>query len=163
MQNFNWTTFTKRIAIKSTLPQMYDAWTKAIEIEKWFLSKANYFDSNKSLVHKTVPVEKGFTYEWNWYLYDVTEKGMITDANGIDFIQFTFEKSLVDIKLITQDNYIIVELTQKNIPTDDVSKQNIRLGCESGWSFFLVNLKSFYESGHDLRNKNPDHKGMLNN
>lgn len=163
MKNFNWTTFTKRIAVKSTLPEIYNAWTKAADIEKWFLSKAKYFDSNNSLVDKNVSAEKGFTYEWNWYLYDATEKGIITDANGKDFIQFTFEKSLVDIKLVTQDNYTIVELTQKNIPADDDSKQNIRLGCESGWSFFLVNLKSVYEGGHDLRNKNPEHKGMVNN
>jgi len=57
---------------------------------------------------------------------------------------------------------VVVELTQKNIPTDDHSKQNIRLGCDTGWSFFLVNLKSVYESAHDLRNKNEKLKGMIN-
>jgi len=57
---------------------------------------------------------------------------------------------------------VIVKLTQKNIPTDDVSKRNIRLGCESGWSFYLLNLKSIYEGGVDLRNKNPEFIGMLN-
>ncbi len=56
----------------------------------------------------------------------------------------------------------MVELTQKNIPTDDESKQDIRLGCDSGWSFFLVNLKSIYEGGLDLRNKNADLKRMIN-
>ena len=94
----------------------------------------------------------------------MTENGRITDANGIDFIQFTFAgECLVDIKLTMQDDYVIVELTQKNIPIDDNSKQGIRLGCDSGWSFFLVNLKSVYEGGLDLRNKEKNLKGMVNN
>ena len=57
---------------------------------------------------------------------------------------------------------LLVNLTQKNIPTDDFSKINIRLGCDSGWSFFLVNLKSVYEGGLDLREKNERQKGMVN-
>lgn len=40
MKNFDWTTFTKKIAIKSTLSDIYDAWTQPSEIEKWFLSNA---------------------------------------------------------------------------------------------------------------------------
>jgi len=56
----------------------------------------------------------------------------------------------------------VVSLTQKNIPTDDQNKINTRLGCDSGWSFYLVNLKSIYEGGLDLRNKNEKLKSMLN-
>lgn len=164
MKNFDWTTFTRRIAVKSTLAEMYAAWTKATEIEKWFLSNATYFDAAKNPVDKNTSIEKGYSYEWSWYLYDEVEKGTITDTNGHDFIQFSFAGDcLVDIKLSTQDDYIIVELTQKNIPTDDSSKENIRLGCASGWSFFLVNLKSVYEGGLDLRNKNPELKKLINN
>ena len=164
MTNFDWTTFTRKIAIKAKLSDIYCAWTKASEIEKWFLSKAIFTDTNEKPIGKDNPIEKGFTYEWNWYLYDTTEQGKITDTNGKDFIQFTFAGNcLVDIKLSIQDDYVIVELTQKNIPTDDNSKQGIRLGCDSGWSFFLVNLKSVYEGGLDLRNKDTSLKGMLNN
>jgi Activator of Hsp90 ATPase homolog 1-like protein len=164
MTTFDWTAFTRKIAIRANLSDIYNAWTKASEIEKWFLSKAVFTDINGTQIGKNNPIEKGFTYEWNWYLYDTTENGKITDTNGKDFIQFTFAGNcLVDIKLSIQDNYVIVELTQKNIPTDDDSKQGIRLGCDSGWSFFLVNLKSVYEAGLDLRNKDTSLKGMLNN
>ena len=163
MQTFNWTTFTKRIAVKSTLEKMYAAWTNSSDIEKWFLSNANYFDANQKQISKTTSIEKGFTYEWSWFLYDVVEKGIITEANGKDFIQFTFAgKCIVDIKLSKQDEYIIVELIQKDIPTDDASKRSIRLGCDSGWSFFMLNLKSVYEGGLDLRNKDEKLNGMLN-
>lgn len=90
--------------------------------------------------------------------------GTFTQANGKNSLQFTFAgQCLVDISLMEQDDFVIVTLTQKNIPTDDHSKKNIRLGCHGGWSFYLVNLKSVYEGGLDLRNKNTDLKPMLNN
>ena len=164
MKDFNWTTFTIKIAVKASLIDIYNAWSKPVAIEQWFLSKAEYFDADNNLINRDSNVEKGYTYKWSWYLYDIVEDGKITEANGKDFFQFTFAgECLVDIRLTTQGEYTVVELTQKNIPTDDDSKQNIRLGCHSGWSFYLVNLKSFYEGGADLRNKNPDLKGMLNN
>jgi hypothetical protein len=164
MTNFDWTLFTRKIAIRAELSDIYNAWTKASEIEKWFLSKAIFSDTNQAPIEKEKQIEKGFSYEWNWYLFDTSEQGKFTDTNGKDFIQFTFAGNcLVDIKLSIQDEYVIVELTQKNIPTDDKSKQGIRLGCDSGWSFFLVNLKSVYEGGLDLRNKDTSLKGMLNN
>lgn len=163
MKNFEWTTFTRKIAVKAKLSDIYNAWTKAAEIEKWFLSRAVFIDTNGKPISKNEQIQKGFTYEWNWYLFDVTERGKITEANGKDFVQFTFAgECLVDIKLSMLDDYVIVEITQKNIPTDDNSKEEIRLGCDSGWSFYLVNLKSVYEGGLDLRNKDPQLKGMMN-
>ena len=163
MKNFNWTTFTRRVAVKSTLAQMYNAWANAHEIEKWFLSKAVFSDNNNHTIDRYKNVESGFTYAWNWFLYDKTENGKIIEANGKDYIQFTFAgECMVDIHLKQQDEYVIVELTQKNIPTDDEAKQGIRLGCDTGWSFYLVNLKSVYEGGLDLRNKESKLKAMIN-
>lgn len=164
MENFDWTKFTIKIAVYAPISKLYDAWTKGSEIEKWFLSDAAHFYTNRNRIAKETPIGKDFEYEWSWYLYDIVEKGTITEANGVDFIQFTFAVDcLVDVKLTDFKDYVIVELTQKNIPTDDFSKKEIRLGCHQGWSFYLVNLKSIYEGGIDLRNKNTNLKPMLNN
>lgn len=164
MKNIDWTTFTTKIAVRSKMSTMYDAWTKSSEIEKWFLSNADYFDEDKNLVSKEKYIQKNYTYGWSWYLYDIVEEGKITRVNGKDLIQLTFAGDcLVTIQLTKFNEYIIVELTQKNIPTDNESKVNVRLGCHTGWSFYLVNLKSVYEGGLDLRNKDAELKGMLNN
>ena len=164
MKNFNWSEFTKKIAIKCELSKIYSAWTVPNEIEAWFLSKANFYRNDKNQIDDQDSVKKGDHYEWSWFLYDVIEKGMITEANSVDHIQFTFAGTcIVDINLEEKENYVIVKLTQKKIPLDDDSKRGIRLGCESGWSFFLLNLKSVYEGGLDLRNKDNNLIGMLNN
>lgn len=164
MENFDWTQFTIKIAIKAKLEDIYNAWSNASEIEKWFLSHAEFKDENEVSLGKTQNTLKGDQYKWIWYLYDDIEHGRIIEANGKDHFEFSFAGNCtVEIKLRAEFEYTVVELTQKHIPTDDNSKRNIRLGCHNGWSFYLLNLKSVYEGGLDLRNKDNRFKPMLNN
>ncbi|WP_125719136.1 SRPBCC family protein [Flavobacterium ustbae] len=164
MENFDWTSFTKKIAIKATLSDIYNAWTKAAELEKWFLEKVLFFDATQQPLDKNKNAVKDTTYEWFWHLYKDAMKGKIVSANGLDQLQFTFEGScLVDVKLSETEGYTVVELRHYNIPTDDYSKQYIRLGCSNGWHFYLTNLKSVYEGGLDLRNKDSNLNPMINN
>ncbi|MEJ7693912.1 SRPBCC domain-containing protein [Daejeonella sp.] len=163
MKDFDWTSFTKKIAIKASINEIYNACTKAAELEKWFLEKAAFRSSDK-VIDPDLNAVAGYTYEWLWYLYEDPMKGKITEANGKDFLQFTFEgECLVDIKLSEEQGYTIIDLKHHNIPTDDDSKKFIRLGCSNGWAFYLVNLKSVYEGGVDLRNKDGSLMPMINN
>jgi hypothetical protein len=159
----DWTSFTTKIAVKSTLNTVYNAWTKSSEIEKWFLENCTYKDTKNNILDSNKNVTTDYNYEWTWYLFEILEKGKITQANGKDFFQFTFAGDcLVDIQLKEIGENILVTLKQHNIPTDEKSKFNIRIGCLQGWTFYLLNLKSFYETGYDLRNKNPKLKGVNN-
>lgn len=154
----DWTSFTSSIAVKSDLETIYNAWTKSSEIEKWFLENCHYqsIERNRRVIAEC-------EYEWTWYLYEVMEKGKITQANGNDFFQFSFAGDcLVDIQFKEKGEHVLVTLTQHKIPTDEKSKFNIRIGCMEGWTFYLTNLKSFYETGYDLRNKNPELRGINN-
>lgn len=163
MDTYDWTSFSRKIAIKADLKTLYTAWTTSAEIEKWFLSKAVFLNDGNP-IDPQHPIQAGNTYEWNWYLFDGLGEGKITEANGKDHLQFTFAGDcLVDVHLTQHEEYVMVALSQKNIPTDDASKRSIRLGCDFGWFFYLLNLKSIYEGGIDLRNKNKELKGMLNN
>lgn len=163
MEHFNWSLFTRRIAVKATLPQKYAAWTTAEEIEKWFLSSAEFSDEQGCLIDRNQHILKGMNYTWRWYTYEPAETGSIMDTNGKDFLQFSFAGDcLVTVKLCELADHTIVESTQSNIPEDENSKQSIRLGCDTGWCFYLVNLKSVYEGGLDLRNKNEAFKQVVN-
>jgi len=164
MKNFDWTQFKRSIGVETDMQTMYNAWAKTGEIERWFLSKAEVTDASETNRASTDSFQTGDSYRWNWYNWDETELGKITQANGKDLIQFTFAGDCkVEITLKPYDKGTIVSLSQTNIPTDDKSKQDVRLGCLSGWSFYLVNLKSVYEGGLDLRNKDAALKIMLNN
>ncbi|NNF30208.1 MAG: SRPBCC domain-containing protein [Flavobacteriaceae bacterium] len=163
MKNFDWTQFTRKIAIKAPLNALYDAWTIPAQIERWFLSDATFYNSSGEKIDKNEHITSGSRYEWQWYLWDPTETGVVKEVNGTDHIQFTFAgECIVDVHLESFKDNTIVSISQREIPTTDEHKVNIHLGCDRGWSFYLVNLKSIYEGGIDLRNKNSDLKPMLN-
>ena len=42
MENFNWESFTKKIAVKADIEDLYNAWTRPAELEKWFLRQARF-------------------------------------------------------------------------------------------------------------------------
>ncbi len=153
MQDFNWTKFTQRIVVNSPMEKVYAALTNCDELEKWFLSKARVKKS-EDVVEISDALQVDDIYAWNWYGYEFTEYGEILEANGKDLFSFYFAgKTKVEVKLSMLNNQILVTLTQSEIPEDDDSKKNIRLGCSSGWAFYLVNLKAWLENNIDLRNK----------
>ncbi len=163
MKDFDWSQFSKKIAIKAPMQQLYNAWAIPEEIEKWFLSKANFYDKDGNKLPENELVKAGSSYKWYWYGYDGVEENKVLAANGKDHFQFHFAGDcIVDIQLESLDDYTIVKLSQSGIPLDDASKKDVRLGCASGWTFFLLNLKSFYEAQVDQRNKDPKIKGVIN-
>ena len=127
-------------------------------------TKADFYDADGGLLSADAEVSKGCSYKWYWFLFPDFMPGTILEANGTNLIQFTFEGDcIVNVKLTEQSGYTIIALTQRNIPTDDNSKKNVRLGCSNGWAFYLTNLKSVYEGGVDLRNKDENLTVMINN
>jgi hypothetical protein len=164
MENFNWSQFTKRIQVQSDLATVYNAWTKSAELEKWFLSKATFYKEGALKVLPSANVLADSIYEWNWFAQNHFEKGLVTQANGIDFLEFTFAGNcIVQVQLTQENDLVLVELTHKDIPLDAGSKEHIRLGCAFGWTFYLINLKSVLEGGLDLRNKDTALVGVVNN
>ena len=72
-----------------------------------------------------------------------------------EIIRFTFGKAGI-VSVYTEDiaGENILVLHQENIPTDEASIKNFFTGCQTGWTFYLLNLKSIALGGLDLRNKN---------
>jgi hypothetical protein len=134
-------------------------------MEYWFLRLSEYKKPDGTIRKNKECVEKGDTYKWLWHGWpdETVEHGTILDCNGKDFFKFSFGKAgncAVTIK--KEEGEIIVELVQDNIPTDEKGMHYWHLGCKTGWTFYLANMKSLYEGGIDLRNKNEKLKQVLN-
>ena len=165
MADFNWSRFTVRINVKASREKLY--WRGATKegIESWFLRKSDYKNSVGTLRGNNEFVQTGDTYSWWWHGYpdDVAEHGEILDCNGKDFFKFKFGGAgNCTVTIYKEQEENIVELLQDEIPTDDMAKQNWHIGCKTGWTFYLANLKSILEGGIDLRNKNEQLQNMLN-
>jgi hypothetical protein len=158
MSSFDWSSFTVRINIKNnSIEQLYRAWATRGGIEYWFLRMSEYSKADGDLRSVDEPVHTGDTYRWRWFGYndDVTETGEILDCNGKDFFKFRFGNAgNCSVRIYPEQDELIVELLQDNIPTDDRGKELWHIGCKAGWTFYLANMKSMFEGGIDLRNKN---------
>ncbi len=166
MSSLDWSRFTVRINIKSnSIEQLYRAWATKGGIEYWFLRMSEYRKPNGELRSIEEPVQPGDTYQWRWFGYsdEVTETGEILDCNGIDFFKFRFGKAGdCSVRIYPEQGELIVELLQDHIPTDEKAKELWHIGCKTGWTFYLANMKSMYEGGIDLRNKNEQLQDMIN-
>lgn len=162
---YTWGSFVVRININAPAEKLYPLWASRRGIESWFVRMSEYKTATGQLRQDDEQVQQGDRYTWRWYGYsdDVTEQGYILDCNDKDRFKFSFGKAgdcTVTIK--KELGYTIVALLQENIPEDDQGKHYWHVGCKTGWTFYLANLKSFCEGGIDLRNKDEGLKNMIN-
>lgn len=165
MTGFDWSTFSVAINIKASTDRLYKAWSTRIGIEEWFLRLSEYSKSDGTLLQPNEEIKPGDCYRWLWHGWpdETEEKGKIIDANGIDFVKFSFGKAgicLVSIKPYQAE--CIVQIKQENIPDTEEGRQNWHLGCKTGWTFYLANMKSVLEGGIDLRNRDITLQDVLN-
>lgn len=165
MSSHDWSKFSTRININVSPPEVYAAWTSQAALERWFLRVAEFTDSKKRIRAAGSTIRQGDAYRWLWHGYDdsVVERGTILELNDKDYLRFTFAGTcLVTVVMRKVARGTILELRQENIPADEESRIRYHLGCLTGWTFYLANLKSILEGGVDLRNKNVKLQHVLN-
>lgn len=164
MAAHDWSKFSTRINIGAAQPDVNTAWSSGAALERWFLRVAEFTDSKNSIRTPGSIICPGDTYRWLWHGYDdsVVERGTIVELNN-NYLRFTFAGScLVTVTTQTLDRETMLELRQENIPTDEESRVRYHVGCLTGWTFYLANLKSILEGGIDLRNKKVSLQNVLN-
>lgn len=135
---------------------LYEAWATEAWLKKWFLRKASFYVIVGRQREPEEFILKEDTYEWYWEGWDdsAMETGEILEANGTDQIKFTFSKgTIVTVDIYSRNGMSIIELTQENIPEEPDPTKNLYIQCQTGWLFYMANLKSVLEGGVDLRNK----------
>ncbi len=165
MSEYDWSRFVTRVPINASKQELYDAWATRKGIEHWFLRMSEYKVPDGTLRKENEPVQEGDTYTWRWHGWpdDVEEHGKILACNGKDHFQFSFgEAGDCDVMIKEESGQTMIELVQTNIPTDEHGKQYWHVGCKTGWTFHLTNMKSIFEGGKDLRNKDERVKNVIN-
>ena len=165
MSEYDWSRFVTRVPINASMQELYDAWATRKGIEHWFLRMSEYKTPDGMLRKDDETVREGDTYVWRWHGWadDVEERGKILTCNGTDHFQFSFgEAGNCDVRIKEEAGQMILELEQTDIPTDEHGKQYWHVGCKTGWTFHLTNMKSIFEGGKDLRNKDESVKNVIN-
>ena len=165
MSTYDWSKFTCRINIKADAKKLYDAWATRGGMEEWFLRMSEYKKKDGTIRASYEATAAHDTYRWRWHGWpdETTEEGTILECNGKDLFRFTFgQAGNCTITIKEEQGETIVELLQDEIPTDENGMHYWHLGCKTGWTFYLTNMKSIYEGGIDLRNKNEQLQQMIN-
>lgn len=165
LKNIDWSRFEISIDVKAPIEKLYAAWTTREGMEYWFLRQSSFFNNKGELRDAREPVQAGDTYEWRWHGWpdDTVERGSILSCHPKESMQFQFGKAgRCTVRIYEKSGTTLVELVQDQIPDDETGRMNWHVGCKTGWTFFFANLKSLYEGGIDLRNKNEKLKGVIN-
>lgn len=150
----DWTKFTKRIIINKSIDEVYESWTKPSKIQKWFLEKAQFSDGYNTIRAADDCIKRKDSFVWKWHNWNFEETGSVLEANDKDLVSFTFGAGgKVTVKLVDKKKVTELILTQEDIPADDKSKMNLFVGCSTGWTFWLTNLKAYLEYGITLHAK----------
>ena len=163
--SYDWSRFSVRINVNAPADKLYQAWATRAGMEFWFLRVSEYQKPDGTLRGDNELVAKGDRYKWLWHGWpdDMVEQGDILDCNGKDLFKFSFGKAgNCTVKIYKEQDETIVELVQDTIPTDEQGMYYWHLGCKTGWTFYMANMKSVYEGGLDLRNRNVKLQQMLN-
>lgn len=157
----DWSSFTVNLPLDQPSDTIINSWRSQSELEKWFLKLAE-FKTPKGEIRKRQEVfHPGDTYKWQWFGWpeSVEEHGEILKPREGEFLRFIFGKAgTVAVKIVEENKQTVLRLTQGNIPVDEQSKMNFYAGCKTGWTFYMLNLKSILQSGPDLRNKRSELK-----
>lgn len=165
METFDWSTFTVRIGVHADTEKLYRAWATRAGLESWFLRMAEFRKPDGAKRLSDALVKPGDLYSWRWHGWpdEVEELGRVLDCNGTDYFRFSFgQAGNCDVRIYEEAGLHIVELVQSDIPTDDKGMHYWHLGCKTGWTFYLTNLKSIFEGGLDLRNRDMGLKNVVN-
>jgi len=157
---FDWTYFRKKTYVRASREKLFQAWAVPEEIVKWFIAEASYKTPEGNTRKNDEVVQGGDMYEWTFY-QGLTLKGEVLKVVPGEMFRFTFgdkfpesdEKVIVTVTFHEdgRDTWLILE--QTNIAEDERGKVTFNLSCNLGWTFFITNLKSVFESGYDLREK----------
>lgn len=152
----DWSRFEVRTPIHKDPEVIKEMWLSQDMLEQWFLRKAEFTTPNGEKRKRSETIRPGDNYSWQWHGWpeSVEEHGKLLEPETGEFIRFVFGKAgIVGVKIKKEHGQTILELVQEQIPQDESSRMNFHVGCKSGWTFYLLNLKSILLDGPDLRNK----------
>lgn len=161
MTDYDWSWFKRSVFIDATPEEVFNSWITPSMITTWFLLRADFQSPEGEKRAADGHISEGDLYEWLWWNYDGIENGKIlkldVEARHLEF-SFANDACTVIVDVEVRDGDTLLRLEQKDMPTDETNKRNLHLGCSQGWSFWMVNLKSWLEHGILLHDQESHHK-----
>jgi uncharacterized protein YndB with AHSA1/START domain len=163
LENFHWTQFRYNEYIKAPKEELFRKWATSKGITEWFLASAEYKDDRGRIRDSKEIVQAGDIYTWTFYT-GLSIIGRVLEVKEPNLFKFTFGKKepnsdedvIVTVVLHDYNSKQRIEVVQENMADNEYGHVTHNMSCHLGWSYFLTNLRSIYESGYDFREKEMD-------
>lgn len=160
LEDFKWTEFKQKEYIKASLKDVFLKLATPKGITEWFIKNAEYVSEDGKVRQPDEIVKPKDKYTWLFYS-GLVMKGVVLGVIPNSLFKFTFGKKepgsdediVVQISLNEKNGTTEVELSQSNIADNEYGKVTYNLSCMVGWSYYLTNMRSIFESGYDFREK----------
>lgn len=153
MAEFDWSRFRLGIYIKASPEAVYRAWATAAGLVAWFPNAARYESRSGKSRGKPGLAKTGDLYtKYFFYGGGIESTGRVIAARKPSLFKITFAPNgEITVRVSKVGKYSLVELVQGKIATSAKARIDSHMGCRTGWTFYLTNLKSVLEGGPDLR------------
>ena len=160
LEQYEWTRFRQKEYIKAPVNNVFTKWATPAGITEWFLKKAVYESENKEIRDLNEIVKKGDNYTWEFDA-GLVMNGKVLEVQKNSSFKVTFGKKepgsdeyvIVNVKFKENDGITVIEIDQSNIADNEYGHVTYNLSCMVGWSYYMTNLRSIFESGFDYREK----------
>jgi uncharacterized protein YndB with AHSA1/START domain len=161
-KNFNNDSFFHSIYLNASLSNVYKIVATSSGLEKWFMGNAEYTDNLGKTRPAAVTAEKGDVFSWHWLEKDLSINGKVLESVNNEKFSFTFGP-LFEVTITVKENDSRTQLTLSQNYSEGTEKNDFAyINCCTCWVFFLTNLKSVLEHGHDLRETLVDDESLVN-
>ena len=158
LEDYEWTQFKQKEYINAPLEEVFLKWTTPKGITEWFIKDAEYKSEDGKIRESDEIVKAHDKYTWLFHT-GFEMKGKVLEIINNSLFKFTFGKKepgsdedvIVTVNFTEKDGMTEIELSQSNIADNEYGKVNYNLSCMVGWSYFMTNLRSIFESGYDYR------------
>jgi len=159
LEHYEWTKFRQVEYITAPVNEVFNKWATPAGIVEWFLKNAVYEYGNNTRSSNEI-VKAGDNYTWEFHS-GLVMKGKILEVQENKVFKFTFGKKepgldedvIVIVSFSYENDQTKIELKQENIADNEYGRVTYNLSCMVGWSYYLTNLRSLFESGFNLREK----------
>jgi uncharacterized protein YndB with AHSA1/START domain len=164
LAQYKWTEFTQKEYIKASRKAVFEYWVIPKNIVRWFITEADYKNDQGVVRNPGERIQPGDCYMWQFF-QGIELNGKILEVIDEEYLSFTFGKKepgsdenvVVDIRFFTDTvDRTRIELHQKNMADSEYGRVNYNMSCMIGWCYYLTNLRSLFESGYDLRERDPE-------
>lgn len=149
---YDWSQFELRMDVRTTTADAFKAWATGGGMASFFTRTFTFHDADGNERASGEIAQVGDAYECEFHHPSkLTGKVLESDLSRRRF-GFSFGPVMrVDIVVDAHGDMTRVALRQSNIPTDEAGRVSSHMNCRSCWIYYLMNLKSVLEHGHDLR------------